>query len=309
MNIKLITIVALITFLTACGGGSSSSSNSIQLISKIEKIESNGCISDTNELSFDTSGNLIEVINNNYNFNDEQSNINCGFSSIDIDTLTFDVKGNLIKRSKSRDDGASFSEYTYNSYNHKTSRIYDDDADGVVDRIMTYVNTYDSNGNRLTQSTDYTTDGTVDYIVTWTYNEDGTGNPISKYEDFDADGTASRISNYVYDSNNNKLIEFVGDSTYIWTYDENNNVTNMFYDDDGDGVIDRSESNYVWVKADVKQDVSIGNSEDTDGDGIIDLDFIVTTRDSNNNVTEARYEESGVLGETTKIYWSSYVID
>ena len=289
----------------------------MQLISKVEEIESDGCISDTYELSYDTSGNLIKMINNKYNFNDEQSNIYCGLSSIDIDT--FDVKGNTIKHHDeciTCDYGNSIREYTYNSYNHKTSQIDDDDADGVVDKIRTYVNTYDSNGNRLTESTDYTTDGTVDYIVTWTYNEDGTGNPISKSGDSNADGTIDNIVNYIYDSNNNKLIEFVDnnadstwDSMYIWTYDENNNITNEFHDWDADGVMDRIESNFVMVKLDVKQDVSIGNSVDTDGNGIIDRDFIVTTRDSNNNVTEARYEESGVLDETTKIYWSSYVID
>jgi hypothetical protein len=279
---------------------------SIQLISKAESIEPDskgGCIENTYEFTYDTSGNVIGQMHKSYDGN-------CELAIVKI--FTYDISGNTIKydsRSILGDTNYIY-EYQYNAHNHLIKKTIDNDANGTVDTTKTLTNTYSSSGNRLTESIDYTTDGIVDIVTTWTYSEDGTGNPLTKLSDSDI------ISyEYVYDSNKNKLVEyqtFEGDSSrsrkYVWEYDENDNII-YEYSTDGNGINAWIYSNYIWAKKDVKSDFTLAKSTDNNGDGVIDRQFTVTTRDDDNNVTEGRYEESGTLDETIKIYWSDYTIE
>jgi len=308
---KLLTLLLTLLIslsLTGCDGATTSDSvvNTVQLISKVESIEppsKGGCIENTYDFTYDTSGNVIGKVEKNYDGN-------CELARVEI--FTYDISGNTIKVDLSSilGDTNYIFEYQYNAHNHLIKKNKDNDANGTVDEIGTYVNTYDAEGNRLTESVDYTTDGIVDIVTTWTYSEDGTGNPLTKLSGSDI---ISYV--YVYDSNKNKLVEyqtFEGDNSrsrkYVWEYDENNNI---IYEasQDGNGSNAWIYSNYIWVKKDVKSDFTLAKSKDNDADGVIDRQFTVTTRDDDNNVTEGRYEESGTLDQIIKIYWSDYTIE
>jgi len=318
MKLKALTLITSITFLTGCGGGGGVTSpvlveNTMQLISKVESIEppsKGGCVENTYDYAYDANGNLIGEIEKTYDGSCELAKLK---------TYSFDISGNTIRYESESilGDTNYIYESQYNTHNHLIKKNKDNDANGTVDEVVTYVNTYDAGGNRLTESVDWTTDGTVDVITTWRYPS-GSANYMSKSIDSNADGVDddNYNYNYTYDSNNNILTKHKTDAstgsgiyTYTWTYDTNNKVATESYDSDADGDVDRVYSNYVRVKKDVKDEYELAMSKDYDGDGVIDRDLIVTTRDVNNNVTEARFEESGVLDLTLKIYWSEYTIN
>ena len=152
------------------------------------------------------------------------------------------------------DDGMAdrIHHYTFDSDGRRTRIDFDDNANGNIDRNETY--TYYANGRVSRTSFDDNNDGTTDRTETYTYNSNG--NLIRTGFDDDANGTIDRNTRFTYNSDGNRIRTDFDD-------DADGNLDRIAFDFDGDGNIDRM----VHLNADGRWERV---ERDLDDDGFID---------------------------------------
>jgi len=171
------------------------------------------------------------------------------------------------------------------SFAHKDSNSYDNNADGTADSISTY--TYDTSGNRLTNSYDGNANGTADNIRSYTY--DSSGNQLTDSYDTNADGTASIINTYTYDSSGNRLTNSydgnangTADNIISYTYDSSGNELTQSYDANANGTADNINT-YTYDTSGNR----LTRSYDDNANGTADWIITYTYDSSGNRLTES----------------------
>jgi RHS repeat-associated protein len=191
-----------------------------------------------------------------------------GATTLAAYTWTFDAANRLVGQTPP--DGAV--SYSYDSRSQLTGADYDYQDD------ESYV--YDENGNRISATNE--SSGTDAYPTgdhnrlafdgTYTYSYDSEGNRTARFIDLDANGALSagdtEVTEYTWDVANRltRIVERAtadGPATKVfdYVYDLYGRRISKQLDNDGDGVVDYSES-YVYDATDVVLDFV-----DSDGDG------------------------------------------
>lgn len=199
-------------------------------------------------------------------------------------------------------------EYQAQNYSHNSRGLlrsigYDDDNDGVTDRITRYA--YNDYGQVLSSSIDENVDGVIDVKRTLVY--DVHGNRINRLIDADNDGAIDARVVFQYDSNNclTLLEEYKEPGATLNRHqrsvcnDQAQSISNAF-DDNGDGIDD--ERNTIEYNANGQR---TRISTDNGADGTVDY-YLEYSYNSDGHLTEVLWKD----GITEEVFRSeSYTLD
>ena len=172
-------------------------------------------------------------------------------------------------------DGGEFSWPVTDGAYRLTKYIKDPDGspanqqwtlDGVYNwsQFIDYGTTETRTYNSVNELTDIDTNNDTDF------DYDANGNVITQTDD---PGPGEVVKVYMWDDLNRlKKIKVAGNDEAIFIYDFNNQRVRKEYDSDEDGICDFDEENRFENIIELDK-----NNEDTDGDGILDLQDLLDT--------------------------------
>ena len=153
-------------------------------------------------LTYDEKGNLLKRTFDNH-------------AEIVKTAYTYDADGRTVKEVYTADDNVHTTTYTYNADGKLSAKHYASDAGSEI----RYTYTYDEKGN-LTEEKSVSSDG-EETVLTYRYNDAG---KETLYRSDTKDGSWHEVETAYYDSGNVHTIThrrpYNGNNTYIYEYDE-----------------------------------------------------------------------------------------
>lgn len=269
-----------------------------------------GCNSESENSSISSSDNNSEIVSNYYHLISRENDYGGNGSIESVTTFTSDNNGNLIRLESYGEIGEllSVAQFTYNSNRNLIKKEWDSaPANGIIDSVTTYTydvngkltgedisitqfsyqststyqNIYDINKNLIRIEVDDGNNSSIDNIIFYAY--DNNGKLIKQESDWSNNGSIDSIYLYTY-NNSGKLTrkDYVSNDsneTYLYIYNSNGKLFQEGDDQNGDGLIDRSNKiSYIYnsngqiTKIDKNQETAT-YTYDINGNVIQEMDY------------------------------------